>query len=431
MSDIDKIRIHNFKAFYTGLEPEEIILDGRNLLLYGENGSGKSSIYWALYTLFQSETKTPDEINKYFSPTHDEQLINFSYLNQRPDFTTDANGKITNPVDIGKNSEVEVILKDRVSLRIDKDGSEESQPNKLQNLHRHSDFMTHRLLVNFYNFRNSKEINLWEVFVRDFFPFLISAKGTGTETLWQKLKFIEENFPFNLDYTLGTFKRSKSKIWQRNFHETINKFNEDITYWIGRINLISNIVYKDELKIDDNIEIFLKYETQLKYKHYIDNEYVKDGQKFVQGTGFAGLNQPSITLNIRRKNIDGSFSIIHRPQAYLNEAKITQIALSIRFSLLHDTIKPIYDGQFLALDDLLISLDMSNREHVLDAILSIYAKKYKIYLFTHEKSFFNMVKARIEAEYDDEKWLFKEIYGTDEHNLKPQILRIRPTNYIV
>ena len=130
MSNIDKVRIHNFKAFYTEAEPEEINFEGNHLLMYGENGSGKSSIYWSLYTLFQSETKQNIEINKYFTPTHDEQLLNFKYLNQRPDFVIDANGKITNPTDIGKNAEVEVLLKDTTSLKINKDGKSETLKNK-------------------------------------------------------------------------------------------------------------------------------------------------------------------------------------------------------------------------------------------------------------------------------------------------------------
>ena len=410
MANIDKIRLHNFKAFYTGSEPQEISLKGKNLLLYGENGSGKSSIYWALYTLFQSETKTQAEISKYFSPIHEEQLINYHYLNSRPDFTVDENGNITNPNDIGKNAEVTVELEDGVEVRIDKDGNSESVANKIQDLHRHSDFITHRLLVNFYNFRNSKGINLWEVFVRDFFPFLIEDRGRGQKTLWQNLKSIEENLPFNLDTASKTFKRSRSKVWQRNFNDTIRKFNSDVEHYITRINLLSNDVYKDVLKNNDNIEIFLKYNQPLKYDHYADNVYTKDGVDYTQGTGYAKLNNPFISLVIRRVNDDGSFSVVHRPQAYLNEAKITMIALSIRFSLLHDSIKPPYAGQFLALDDLLISLDMSNREKVLEAILNVYAKKYKIYLFTHERSFFNLVKRRIDYGGNISEWEIREIY---------------------
>lgn len=411
MSDIDKVRIHNFKAFYTGSEPDEIDLGGKHLLMYGENGSGKSSIYWALYTLFQSETKSTDDIAKYFTPTHDEQLLNYNYLNQRLDFVVSVEGKITNPTDIGKNAEIEVILKDNNSLKIDKDGNHESVANKIRDLHRHSDFITHRLLVNFYNFRNSKEINLWEVFVRDFFPFLRMNKGNADVTLWQKLIEIETNLPFNLNAATGRFKRSKSKVKQNWIKDEITKLNSDIEYWIGRINTIANEVYKNELKIKDKIEIFLEYIEPLQYEHYIDNIYIKDGRKYIQGTGYAGLNNPRLNLNIRRLNDDGSFSIIHRPQAYLNEAKITQIALSIRFSLLHKTIKPDYPGQFLALDDLLISLDMSNRDIVLDAILNIYAKRFKIYIFTHERGFFNMAKRRIEYHNNPKEWNFREIYN--------------------
>ncbi len=411
MSNIDKVRIHNFKAFYTGNQPDEIQLGGKHLLMYGENGSGKSSIYWALYTLFQSETKSTDDIAKYFTPTHEEQLLNYNYLNQRPDFEVNLEGKITNPTDIGKNAEIEVLLKDATSLKIDKDGNHESIPNKIRDLHRHSDFITHRLLVNFYNFRNSKEINIWEVFVRDFFPFLRINKGNANVTLWQKLKEIENNLPFNLNPATGRFKRSKSKVKQNWIKNEITNFNSDLEYWIGRINTIANDVYKSELNIKDDIEIFLQYIEPLKYEHYIDNVYIKDGRKYIQGTGYAGLNNPRLNLNIRRVNEDGSYSIIHRPQAYLNEAKITQIALSIRFSLLHETIKPNYPGQFLALDDLLISLDMSNRDIVLDAILNIYAKRFKIYIFTHERGFFNMAKRRIEYHYNPKEWNFKEIYN--------------------
>lgn len=422
MSNIDKVRIHNFKAFYTEAEPEEINFEGNHLLMYGENGSGKSSIYWSLYTLFQSETKQNIEINKYFTPTHDEQLLNFKYLNQRPDFVIDANGKITNPTDIGKNAEVEVLLKDTTSLKINKDGKSETLKNKLEELNRHSDFITHRLLVNFYNFRNSKEINLWEVFVRDFFPFLKMDKNKSKITLWQKLKEIENNMPFNVNDATGKFKRSKSKVKQKWMNDEITAFNSDLEYWIGRINILANIVYKEELKIKDNIEIFLKYDEPFRYDHYKDNEYIKDGKKYIQGTGYAAFNNPILKLHIKRMNDDGTYSLIHRPQAYLNEAKITQIALSIRFSLLDKTIKPDYPGQFLALDDLLISLDMGNRDIVLDAILNIYSKRFKVYIFTHEKSFFDFCVFKIEQKKEKKDWEIMEIHSNDLSGGKPIII---------
>ena len=65
--NIKEITLYNFKAFYG---ENTIKLDGKNLLLYGENGSGKSSIYWALYTLLQSSTKNEEDIKKYFEAEH-------------------------------------------------------------------------------------------------------------------------------------------------------------------------------------------------------------------------------------------------------------------------------------------------------------------------------------------------------------------------
>lgn len=48
---LDTISITNFKAFKN---EQTIELNGKNYLLYGDNGSGKSSIFWSLYTLYQS-----------------------------------------------------------------------------------------------------------------------------------------------------------------------------------------------------------------------------------------------------------------------------------------------------------------------------------------------------------------------------------------
>src|SRR5713226_2472174 len=61
---ISQIIINNYRAFYNekGKERSKYVLnlkDGKNLLVYGENGSGKSSFYKALSDLFRSSA-TPD-----------------------------------------------------------------------------------------------------------------------------------------------------------------------------------------------------------------------------------------------------------------------------------------------------------------------------------------------------------------------------------
>lgn len=61
MATITQIEIDGFKAF-----PANFTLNlgtGKNLLLYGENGSGKSSLYYALHALLQSVFKD-DKYNR-------------------------------------------------------------------------------------------------------------------------------------------------------------------------------------------------------------------------------------------------------------------------------------------------------------------------------------------------------------------------------
>ena len=53
---ITKICIKNFRAFY-GSHSISLDRDGKNLMLFGENGSGKSSFYYALKTFFEASGK--------------------------------------------------------------------------------------------------------------------------------------------------------------------------------------------------------------------------------------------------------------------------------------------------------------------------------------------------------------------------------------
>ena len=65
MNKIKKIVLKNFKFFYGEVS---IDLDRENALIFGENGSGKSSIYWALYTFLQSVYKDSHQgVQKYFN----------------------------------------------------------------------------------------------------------------------------------------------------------------------------------------------------------------------------------------------------------------------------------------------------------------------------------------------------------------------------
>lgn len=106
--------------------------------------------------------------------------------------------------------------------------------------------------------------------------------------------------------------------------------------------------------------------------------------------------------------------LVYKPQSYFNEAKLTAIALSVRFAAM--TATAITPGSFFALDDMLISLDMSNRMKVIKYLLDEIAPKYKLYVFTHDRLLFASFKKRIFSKKEQGAWLCGGIYMHDRDN---------------
>ena len=90
---------------------------------------------------------------------------------------------------------------------------------------------------------------------------------------------------------------------------------------------------------------------------------------------------------------------------FLNEAKLSAIALSIFFAGFK--LQPSSALKVLALDDTLIGLDMSNRLPVLDILDDKPFKNYQIFLMTYDRAFYEMVKQR---KFGDKRWKFAELY---------------------
>ena len=68
---LNQIEVKNFKFFKNTFT---LNIDRKNILLYGENGSGKSSIYWSVFTHFQAYAKEQAVSEKYFTANHSHNL---------------------------------------------------------------------------------------------------------------------------------------------------------------------------------------------------------------------------------------------------------------------------------------------------------------------------------------------------------------------
>lgn len=359
--------------------------------MYGENGSGKSSIYYALHCMFQAPLK-PDVGKKYFDPASEQHLKNLNNL--------DADSKIWIDFD-GRHPFIYNIDKEGYQFKLL--GGKHPLPAQINGC-----FVNHQFLFHFFNFRNSQRINLFPVFIKDILPFC-KDDNTGlhigemydeiTASIIKKGRHIHPDYISNIEY----------------FNKVVKKVVEDINIYASDRY---NESFKDEG--DNELVIRLRYDSNfdkpeddtneywLKYDNII--ELVKEnGEIKERKSSYKKLNEPFIGLEISERLPNGHLRKIVKPHTYFNEAKLTAIALSVRFALLN--IEKPADGRFLALDDMLISLDMSNRAKVVDFLLKI-SDKYKIYLFTHDKMFFEYFKHKTKKNQD--AWVYKEIYMDDD-----------------
>lgn len=368
MPAINRIHICGFKAFPNDFELQ---LEGKNLLMYGENGSGKSSIYYALHCMFQAPLK-PDAGKKYFDPASEQHLKNLNNLDADSKIWIDFDGRHPFIYNIDKEGYQFTLL-----------GGKHPLPAQINGC-----FVNHQFVFHFFNFRNSQRINLFPVFIKDILPFC-KDDNTGlhigemydeiTASIIKKGRHIHPDYISNIEY----------------FNKAVKKVVEDI-------NIYASDRYNESFKDEDDNELVirLRYDSNfdkpeddtneywLKYDNII--ELVKEnGEIKERKSSYKKLNEPFIGLEISEKMPDGNLRKIVKPHTYFNEAKLTAIALSVRFALLN--IEKPADGRFLALDDMLISLDMSNRAKVVNFLLKI-SDKYKIYLFTHDKMFFEYFK---------------------------------------
>lgn len=389
MPAINKIHITGFKAFPDDFELE---LNGKHLLMYGENGSGKSSIYYALHCIFQAPLKS-DAGKKYFDVSNEQHLKNIYNLAVDSKIWIDFDGRHPFIYKIDKNGYNTTLINGKHPLPANINGC----------------FINHQFLFHFFYFRNSQSINLFPVFIKDILSFC-KDENSGlhigemyddiTSSIIKKGRKIDPVYISNIEYFNNAVK---------DVVENINIYASDIynKYFLDdeSLELQIRLRYDSNLDkpVDDSNEYWLKYDRVIEYTK--ENGILKEHL-----SSYKKLNEPFIGLEISEKQPDGSLKKIPKPHIYFNEAKLTAIALSVRFALLN-LDKPA-DGRFLALDDMLISLDMSNRVKVINFLLQI-SDKYKIYLFTHDRAFFELTKDFVKEKFKDYKdyWLFKEIYN--------------------
>ena len=344
---ITEIEIKNFKAFY-GTYRINLHNKGKNLLVYGENGSGKSSLYFALMRFLESG----DDPSQKFE-------------NDQNIFVTDA-GYI------------------KLSLRADEWSSKtiyewsesvrETDDELIIEASKAKGFLDYKsLLDTHYLYRQSDTVNVFDLLVETLLANTVST--LTNRTLADDWAAIQPPYPR---------RNATGKI--ADLEKQTDAFNTELTNRLAELQPLAS-------------------EILGKFGHNVALNFDFPGVQYNRDNKTLDNREILLSVELFDKNIPEH----HR---FLNEARLSAIAIAIYFSSI--LIQPQSRLKILALDDVLIGLDTSNRLPVLD-ILNEYFPEHQIFLTTYDKTWYEIAKQRT----PDAKWKYAEFYTskTDEYEI--------------
>ena len=363
---ITKIEIKNFRAF-----PRTYQIDlhkaGKNLLVYGENGSGKTSLYLALKLFLESGEDAPTVEE---TSTTEEARITFE--NYQNIFNMD-DGHIK--VHLRANSRSnEHIYEWSQTVR-------ETETPLIIAASKSKGFLDYKaLLETHYLHREDDTVNVFDLLVETLLANVLS--NVTRRSLSEEWQNISEMLS-SLSET-GLSQDTTQQI--ATIEEQVEIFNTGLTQRLGELQTRASEILR---KFGYNVALDLNFQG---VSYNSDNN---------------ALDNQQILLTVQF--FDQEIPEHHR---FLNEAKLSAIALAIYFAGV--LLQPDSDLKILALDDVLIGLDMSNRLPVLD-ILEEYFSDHQIFLTTYDKAWYEIVKQRTA----ENQWKYAEFYfaETDEYEL--------------
>lgn len=410
-SHLTSIEICDFRGFPVA---QKFDLDGTHLLLYGENGSGKSSLFHAVAKLLNLSKK---------AEAFDDNLENARCLKNRFTDPTAATGHVTFTFSPDKTGAT-------IADMVWQINQERPKTHPLfVSMARSRGCLDYRSILKT-NFLHEEEdsINLFELIIETLLREIeippselestaklptfgeqyddIHDKGSEYLELLEKDPEAMDDFEWG-KYNLEQYDEeahgddeeaqlNRGELWgnylplkSNDLKDSITNFNELLTIRIGEIAKKANEFIK---MFDKSLEINLIYEVALKSPTI----ETKDDW----------LKSPQLLLQAKYDRLE----IVH-PALFLNEARLTAIALAIYFAALK-TETPDKTKEFprlLVLDDVLVGLDMANRMPVLELIQQEFAdNKWQVLLMTFDRPWYDAARQRLNYKGG---WSFGELYA--------------------
>lgn len=391
MKWITEITLNNYRAFN---KPESIKIPyGSHLLIYGENGSGKSSIFNGLRDFFASSVQEREikfNLNKFEEANGN---IEGNVLLKLSESATDENPvglKFAEPFDQSNHQQSIVFLANKFKGFLD---------------------YKRMLKIHALDIPESEQPNIFDLLVKELLSeHRVSDPKGGVTTV--ELLSEYERLSEILKITKSQFSNTSLKEIQEKISE-IDEQIEEIADLAPKLGDLSESEigakfdlenekeeYTDALKIIEAKDLLSKLNTSLfellKKVFNIANEYLKTYFK----------NKISIDLNYRPFEFDErenkmietlSLKIryagleINSYQAFLNEARLSSLAICIYLASIK-TFEPDGDSlKVLYLDDVFIGLDTSNRFPLLEIIKKEFIEKgFQVFISTYDRDWFEL-----------------------------------------
>jgi energy-coupling factor transporter ATP-binding protein EcfA2 len=364
MKKITKIKFINYRAFYG----DSFCLEtsGKNVLIYGENGSGKTSLFRGLKSFFEAS-----------NPHHELSLHDESNL-----FAEEFNeAKTLNEIGIHLHFDEEIL-----------------QWNNLDKTPVGSFVAKTHLLNSFFSYKELLQTHYRShdrSFVEDFTKLLLETLLRHHQNPFTQNSLFDDyaNMHMNINQmamsSVELFPNQKKLLRDAVKKEYIMPFVDGLTELLQQINkILSEFLANFQqhftviLQPEIDVEYLLEHRGEISI-HLIINYMGIDNYKFLD---MGGTQHFFDHLDI------------------LNEARLSALAISIYLAALK-TYPSELEYKILFLDDIFIGLDNANRLPLLK-ILNQHFSDYQIFLTTYDRYWFEVAK-----EYLDEKdWTTAELY---------------------
>lgn len=354
---IQNIEITNYKAF---LGTHKINVGGKNLFIYGENGSGKSSLYYALKDFFQSSIENIDlnELENIF-------------------VTEKKQGKIAIKVTFKPNKQGQNKLKSyhfNTATNDTRDAGDTSirDGNKLKS------FLTYKHLLAIHHLKKDEAINLFDLLVNGVLKHFKYSLTGGKELgeLW-----------IDVEECIG-------KGTGREY--PINKKKADVNAAVKAFNEAFGELFKE-----DSPEYILKHAKPI-LDHF--NQNINLTLRFSQlrpNSDYTHIEGAEVCVELTYAG-----KSVKQPHLFMNEARLSAIAISIYLGMIKRHVQGI-PCKVLFLDDIFIGLDISNRLPLL-GILESEFPDYQVFITTYDKPWFEYVRGVLEGKSG---WKTLEFYA--------------------